>query len=74
MAVVTEGCLARKDIACQSCGESCPDQAIRFRPRIGSPFLPELNGGMCSGCGACLQVCPVGAITLRARAVEAADV
>ncbi|WP_087005829.1 ferredoxin-type protein NapF [Rhizobium sullae] len=74
VAVVTDGCLARKDIACQSCGESCPEQAIRFRPRIGAPFLPELNEGMCSGCGACLQVCPVGAIALRAREVEAAVV
>nr|WP_237358689.1 ferredoxin-type protein NapF [Rhizobium etli] len=74
MAVVTDGCLARKDIACQACGESCPEQAIRFRPRIGGPFLPELKAGMCSGCGACLQVCPVGAIALQARDGEAANV
>lgn len=72
VAVVTDGCLARHDIACQSCGESCPEQAIRFRPRIGGPFLPELNEEICSGCGACLRVCPVGAITLRKRE-EVAD-
>ncbi|MEZ2133110.1 MULTISPECIES: ferredoxin-type protein NapF [unclassified Sinorhizobium] len=74
VAVITDGCLARHDVACQSCGESCPEQAIRFRPRIGGPFLPELNEEMCSGCGACLKVCPVGAITLRVREMGGADV
>lgn len=74
VAVVTDNCLARHDIACQSCGECCPEQAIRFRPRIGGPFLPELNEEMCSGCGACLRVCPVGAITLSAREMGGANV
>ncbi|MBB4279222.1 ferredoxin-type protein NapF [Rhizobium mongolense] len=73
VAVVTEGCLAKKDVACQSCGESCPEHAIRFRPRIGGPFLPELREEMCSGCGACLKICPVAAIALRARDMEAVD-
>ncbi|WP_087005431.1 4Fe-4S binding protein [Rhizobium sullae] len=37
-------------------------------------FFPELNDGTCLGCGACLLVCPVGAIALRARGAESADV
>ena len=73
VAVVGDGCLARNDVACQSCGECCPEQAIRFRPRIGGPFLPGLNEEICSGCGACLSVCPVGAIGLRPGELEAAD-
>ncbi|MBB3452352.1 ferredoxin-type protein NapF [Rhizobium sp. BK313] len=73
-AVVTDRCLARNDVACQSCGESCPELAIRFRPRIGGPFTPEVCEDACSGCGACLSVCPVGAIALQSRALEAANV
>lgn len=73
VAAVGDTCLARNNVACQSCGECCPEQAIRFRPRIGGPFLPELNEEICSGCGACLNVCPVGAIGLKAREAEAAN-
>ena len=72
-AVIGDACLARRNVACQSCGECCPEQAIRFRPRIGGPFLPELDETICSGCGACLGVCPVGAIGLHAREAEVAD-
>jgi len=73
IAAVSDGCLAKQDIACQSCGETCPEQAIRFRPRIGGPFVPELNGDVCSGCGACLAICPVGALTLILRTTEMAN-
>lgn len=65
VAEVSGGCLAAKGVACQSCGEACPVQAIRFRPRIGAPFLPVIETSACTGCGACLQVCPVDAIALR---------
>ncbi len=73
VASVDDACLARRNVACQSCGECCPVQAIRFRPRIGGAFLPELNEALCSGCGACLGVCPVGAIGLHARELQVAD-
>ncbi|MEK1929830.1 MAG: ferredoxin-type protein NapF [Pararhizobium sp.] len=72
-AMITDACLARQDVACQSCGESCPSQAIRFRPRVGGPFVPELDEQLCSGCGACLQVCPVGAIATKPRELELFD-
>lgn len=72
-ATVTDACLARRDVACQSCGESCPENAIRFRARLGGPFLPDLDEELCTGCGACLQVCPVGAIATKARELELAD-
>ncbi|MBD9494622.1 MULTISPECIES: ferredoxin-type protein NapF [unclassified Ensifer] len=74
VAAVTDTCLARRYIACQSCGESCPEQAIRFRPRIGGPFLPEINEDRCTGCGACLSGCPVSAIAVKALEVEVAHV
>lgn len=63
-------CLARNNVACQSCRDACPQQAIRFRPRTGGPFLPEVDVDSCSGCGACIGVCPVGAIGLAQRLEE----
>lgn len=73
IAAVTDACLARRDIACQSCGESCPENAIRFRPRLGSPFLPEINEERCTGCGACMQVCPVGAFETKSCERDSAN-
>lgn len=55
-------CLARAGVSCLACGDSCPAAAIRFRPRIGGPALPSLDPTACTGCGACVGVCPAGAI------------
>ena len=74
VAAITDTCLARRNVACQSCGESCPEQAIRFRPRIGGPFLPEINEAKCTGCGACLAGCPVSAIAVKVPEAEVAHV
>ncbi|NVD42130.1 ferredoxin-type protein NapF [Ensifer sp. HO-A22] len=67
---VGDGCLARNNVACQSCRDACPQEAIRFRPRAGGPFLPDVNVDSCSGCGACMGVCPVGAIGITERLEE----
>ncbi|OWV87735.1 ferredoxin-type protein NapF [Rhizobium sp. R635] len=73
VAAIGDTCLAKRGITCQSCGEVCPQQAIRFRPRIGGPFLPELRTEICNGCGGCIASCPVNAITLQPYGMEAAD-
>jgi ferredoxin-type protein NapF len=73
IASVGDGCLAKQNVACQSCGEVCPQQAIRFRPRIGGPFVPDLSADLCNGCGACLAVCPIAAISIAPRDMEMAD-
>ncbi len=66
------GCLAMNGVDCQACRDHCPTDAIRFRPRLGGPFLPEINDDACSGCGACIGVCPVAAVAVKA-AEEFAD-
>lgn len=71
VAVIGAGCLARAGVHCQSCGDACPETAIRFPPRLGGPPLPGLGADACTGCGDCLAACPADAVTLGAR--EAAD-
>lgn len=65
---VTDSCLARRGVVCQSCRDACPETAIRFTPRRGGPFLPEVHDDMCTGCGACITTCPTRAIEIRDRA------
>lgn len=55
-------CLSKTGTECRSCQDACPQAAIRFRPRLGGIAVPELDGDLCTGCGACLAPCPVDAI------------
>ncbi len=34
---------------------------------MGGPFQPEIDVDACNGCGACIAVCPVGAVSVTAR-------
>ena len=70
---ISDECLARAGVFCMSCRDACAEQAIRFRPRVGGPFLPEVIESACSGCGACIAICPTNAITLADRCGEASD-
>ena len=63
-------CFATRGIVCQSCGETCPEDAIRFQVRIGGPALPLLDPDRCSGCGACVGACPAEAIVMAPREAE----
>jgi ferredoxin-type protein NapF len=69
-----DSCLALNFVDCQSCRDACPEMAIRFRPTRGGPFRPALDEDACTGCGACLSVCPVGALAIVARCEEVAHV
>lgn len=65
-------CLARHDVTCLSCSDACPEVAIRLRPRLGQPAMPELDPDRCNGCGACVASCPADAISVTIHVVEVA--
>lgn len=63
-ALVKPACLAFSQVVCRTCGEHCPENAIRFPPVLGGAARPEVNQAQCTGCGACFAPCPSGAIEL----------
>jgi ferredoxin-type protein NapF len=71
---VSDLCLARSGVSCMACRDECEAGAIAFRPRLGGPFLPEIDGGLCTGCGNCVSVCPSSAIVLASLDGDRADV
>lgn len=61
-ATVAEACLAGSGIVCASCREVCPERAIRVPP--GGRGAASVDALRCTGCGACVGVCPASAISL----------
>lgn len=72
VATIGDACLARNSVECQSCRDSCPNDAICFLPQAGGPFLPALDEEACNGCGACVSICPAAAISMRGFSMETA--
>ncbi len=65
-------CLSMNATICRSCGESCDDEAIKFNLKLGGIAEPVLNTASCTGCGACLSVCPVQAVKLSTVSINEA--
>ena len=61
---VAPSCLALNQVVCRTCGESCPEGAIRFKISIGAVAKPEIDLAACTGCGACFGPCPISAVTI----------
>lgn len=57
-------CLALKGGSCRVCRDCCSYDAIQFRSEPGEILGPEVHGKDCTGCGACVFVCPVDAIRM----------
>jgi len=64
---IDDQCLAKRRVICQTCGDICDQNAIRFRPRLGDVAIPEVVQQDCNGCGACVSGCPEDALVLGTR-------
>lgn len=62
---IQESCLGYQGVFCQSCKESCEAGAIRFALAERRIPVPDIDPDVCTGCGACVSVCPVRAVSLK---------
>ncbi len=60
-ALHTPTCLAWNGVVCVACRFACTPQAIRADVRS----RPLIDESVCTGCGACVSVCPEGAIAVK---------
>ncbi|WP_163558428.1 ferredoxin-type protein NapF [Halomonas sp. NO4] len=64
VAEIGPACLGPQGIYCRSCGESCETSAIRFVYNAHRVPEPRVDTEACTGCGACVAICPTQAITV----------
>ena len=55
---VLPNCLSMNQVMCRACGDHCDAGAIRFQLKLGGNADPLIDDALCTGCGACLYVCP----------------
>ena len=61
----TGRCIAHQGVECRSCYDPCEASAISMPPQRGGISIPRVNESNCTGCGACIAVCPVDAISMN---------
>lgn len=59
-------CLAKNQVLCRTCEDSCEPRAIAFKPKLNSLPEPFVDSDLCDGCGECFRLCPASAIQMVA--------
>lgn len=67
---IDNSCLAKNNVECRSCSESCEPMAIRFTRTTQGVAEPIIQQQACTGCGACVSRCPVNAISIETKTEE----
>lgn len=62
---ITSKCLSLNAVVCRTCGDNCDEQAINFKLQLGGISEPQVELDDCTGCGACVPVCPVNAVQIK---------
>jgi len=62
---ISDKCLAKNNIYCQSCRDECETNVIKFNYIDSSIPQPSLNDLDCNQCGACIKTCPQNAIAFN---------
>jgi ferredoxin-type protein NapF len=65
VASISNVCLAVNGTSCVRCIESCAQEAIIARPRLGGRLAINIDAANCNACGACVAGCPVNAIKIQ---------
>lgn len=68
---IQNNCMLKLGISCQICADACLDEAMRFDMSHAPSGAILINTEACTGCGACLSVCPSGAISFKSVTTEA---
>jgi len=63
-------CLSQNAITCRVCGDRCDARAIRFQLAVGGVADPIIDLSSCTGCGACVEPCPVDAVEIYHNHME----
>lgn len=68
---IQSNCMLKLGISCQICADACLDDALKFDMSQAPSGAMLIDQTACTGCGACLSVCPAGAIEFTSAHLEA---
>ena len=66
---IKDTCLTFHNVTCSRCADECESRSIKLNYSVHGISTPEVNNDNCTGCGACVGVCPVSAIAVHEKSL-----